>query len=47
MLAHLRLALRSLARSRGFALTAVLTLAVGIGTTTAIFSVLQALVISP
>jgi putative ABC transport system permease protein len=47
MLTHLRLALRSLARSRGFALTAVLTLAVGIGTTTAIFSVLQALVISP
>ena len=47
MLTHLRLALRSLARSRGFALTAVLTLAVGIGATTAIFSVLQALVISP
>ena len=47
MLSPLRLALRSLARSRGFALTAVLTLAVGIGSTTAIFSVLQALVISP
>ena len=47
MLSSLRLALRSLARSRGFALTAVLTLAVGIGSTTAIFSVLQALVISP
>ena len=47
MLTNLRLALRSLARSRGFALTAVLTLAVGIGSTTAIFSSLQALVISP
>ena len=47
MLSNLRLALRSLARSRGFALIAVLTLAVGIGSTTAIFSALQALVISP
>ncbi len=47
MLSHLRLALRSLARSRGFALIAVLTLAVGIGSTTAIFSALQALVITP
>ena len=47
MLSNLRLALRSLARSRGFALTAVLTLAVGIGSTTAIFSSLQALVIAP
>jgi len=47
MFSNLFLALRSLARSRGFALTAVLTLAVGIGTTTAIFSALQALVITP
>lgn len=47
MLSNLRLALRSLARSRGFALIAVLTLGVGIGSTTAIFSSLQALVISP
>lgn len=47
MLSHLRLALRSLARSRGFALIAVLTLGVGIGSTTAIFSSLQALVIKP
>ncbi|HWA24597.1 MAG TPA: ABC transporter permease [Lacunisphaera sp.] len=47
MFSHLRLALRSLARSRGFALIAVLTLAVGIGATTAIFSALQALVIRP
>lgn len=47
MLTNLRLALRSLARSRGFALIAMLTLAVGIGSTTAIFSALQALVIAP
>ncbi|MDQ5978567.1 MAG: putative transport system permease protein [Verrucomicrobiota bacterium] len=47
MISNLRLALRSLARSPGFALIAVLTLAVGIGSTTAIFSSLQALVISP
>jgi putative ABC transport system permease protein len=47
MISNLRLALRSLARSRGLALTAVLTLAVGIGATTAIFSALQALVIAP
>lgn len=47
MLSNLRLALRSLSRSRGLALTAVLTLAVGIGSTTAIYSSLQALVIAP
>src|SRR4051812_48804282 len=47
MLANFRLALRSLAHSRGFALTAILTLAVGIGGTTAIFSALQALVLQP
>jgi putative ABC transport system permease protein len=47
MLTNLRLAFRSLAASRGFALVAVVTLAVGIGATTTIFSALQALVISP
>ncbi len=47
MLTNLRLSLRTLATSRGFALIAVLTLAVGIGASTAIFSALQALVISP
>jgi putative ABC transport system permease protein len=47
MLSSLRHALRSLARSRGFALIAILTLAVGVGSTTAIFSALQALVITP
>ncbi len=47
MLSDFRLSLRTLAKARGFALIAVLTLAVGIGATTAIFSVLRALVISP
>ncbi|HUR56098.1 MAG TPA: ABC transporter permease [Opitutaceae bacterium] len=47
MLSDLRLSLRTLAKARGFALTAVLTLAVGIGATTAIFSTLRALVLSP
>jgi predicted permease len=47
MLSDLLLSLRALATSRGFSLVAVLTLAVGIGATTAIFSVLQALVIAP
>jgi Acidobacterial duplicated orphan permease len=47
MLSDLRLSLRTLAKSRGFALIAILTLAVGIGSTTAIFSALRALVISP
>jgi len=47
MLSSLRLSLRTLARSRGLAVTAILTLGVGIGSTTAIFSALQALVIAP
>lgn len=47
MLSNLRLSLRSLAQSRGFFTVAVLTLAVGIGASTAIFSTLQALVLSP
>lgn len=47
MLSDLRLSLRTLGKSRGFALIAILTLAVGIGSTTAIFSVLRALVLAP
>ncbi|HVU16957.1 MAG TPA: ABC transporter permease [Candidatus Didemnitutus sp.] len=47
MLTNLRLSLRALTRSWAFSLVAVVTLAVGIGSTTAMFSVLQALVISP
>lgn len=47
MFSLLRVSLRGLAASRGFAFVAVLTLAVGIGSTTAIFSALQALVLKP
>jgi predicted permease len=47
MLSNVRLALRNLAKSRAFSIVAILTLAVGIGATTAMFSALRALVISP
>ncbi len=47
MLSDLRLALRNLARSRGFAAVAILTLAVGIGASTAMFATLRALVVEP
>ena len=43
----LRHALRSLRRNPGFALAAVLTLALGIGATTALFAVLEAVVLTP
>lgn len=42
-----RYALRALLRQRGFAAVAILTLALGIGSTTAIFSVVNALVLKP
>lgn len=47
MLPDLRLSFRALRKTPGLAVTAILTLAVGIGATTAIFSTLRALVISP
>ena len=43
----LRFALRSLVRVKGLAVTVVLTLALGIGATTAIFTVVNAVLLRP
>jgi len=44
---HLRLAARRLAKARGFFFTVTLMLALGIGATTTIFSLIEAILLRP
>ncbi len=45
LLTDLRLALRALARSPGFAVVAVVTLTLGIGATTAVFTLVDGVIL--
>jgi putative ABC transport system permease protein len=47
MLQHLRYAIRSLAARPSFTITAILTLAIGVGATTTIFGVVDAVILRP
>ena len=47
LLQDIRFSIRSLLRQPAFSLTVILTLALGIGATTAIFSVVNALLLKP
>lgn len=47
VLADVRYALRSLAKNRGFAVVALLTIALGVGANTAVFSVINAVLLPP
>jgi len=47
LLSDLRYTIRELRKRPGFALTAVLSLALGIGATTAVFGVIYAVIMNP